>query len=283
MKKQLLALFGLALSLSVQSQTTNESVKLKQIKSVETNTLNGDKITKTYSFQDGKLTSIKTSDLIQSFFYNKKGILDKTVKEREGSTWKEVASYFYDESDRLVKFTSKYEEGDENVTKTVTFKHEGSRIIAITKNSNSSLKFTKYIDYVVENGKIIRESERNLSQKIINKKEMHYYKDNLSRYKGLVGDKSIDNYTYDDKNSAMLLLVKNVFGENYQTIVPLIAPHENEFPIESISYHNFLNFSSTATHKTKYGNTYTYNNLNFPKTHTQNKGKLKTVVSYEYE
>jgi len=283
MKKLLLTLLGFVLALFTQAQETEVSVKLKQIKSTETNTSTGEVITKTYSFQKGKLATIKTSDIIQSFFYNKEGNLDRTVRENEMSNWKEVASYFYDERSNLIKYVNEYVDGGKSVTKTITYTYEGSKIRAITKKSNSTLKFVQWIDYTLENGRIINESERDINQKVISNKRIDYIEGDLIAYKGVFGDKSTDNYDYDDKESAMRLVVKNVFGKNYKTIVTLIAPHEKEFPLESISYHNFLKFTSTTPSKKEYKYVYTYNDFNYPKTHIEHTGKLKTIVDYEYE
>ncbi|VXA95157.1 conserved exported hypothetical protein [Flavobacterium sp. 9AF] len=283
MKKQLLSLLGFVLAIFVQAQETEVSIKLKQITSVETNTKTGEYITKKYSFQNGKLTSIKTSDIIQSFFYNKEGYLDKTVRENEMSDWKEIATYFYDDKNNLVKYVNEYEDGGKSVTKTISYKYEGNKINAITKKSNSSLKFVQWIDYTLENGRIINESERDINGKVITNKKIDYIEGDLIAYKGVFGDRSTDSYDYDDKQSAMRLLVQNVFGKNYKTIVTLIAPHEKEFSLESISYHNFLKFSSTTPSKKQYEYSYTYNDLNYPKTHIEHTGLLKTIVNYEYE
>ncbi|NHN27854.1 hypothetical protein FIA58_019425 [Flavobacterium jejuense] len=283
MKKQLLALLGFALALFTYAQENEVSVKLKQIKSTETNTSTGEVITKTYSFQNGKLVSIKTSDIIQSFFYNTNGNLDRTVRENEMSDWKEVASYFYDGRNNLIKYVNEYEEGGKSVTKTINYSYDGSKIRAVTKKSNSTLKFVQWVDYTLENGRIINESERDINQKVISNRRIDYIEGDLIAYKGVFGDRSTDSYDYDDKESAMRLVVKNVFGKNYKTIVTLIAPHEREFPLESISYHNFLKFTSTTPSKKEYKYVYTYNDLNYPKTHIEHTGKLKTIVDYEYE
>ena len=283
MKTQLLTLIGFAISLLANGQNPNLNIKLKEIKSVELNISNGDKISKNYSFDNGKLKSIKTSDIVQLFFYNNNGTLDKTVRENEAFGWKEIATYSYDDNSNLVKYTNKYDEGNKSVTKTVSFSYEGSRIRAITKKSNTPKKYVQWIDYAIQDGKIVSESERDLNQKIISNKRIDYNEDDLVAYKGLLGDRSMDNYDYDDKNSAMLLLVQNVFGENYQTIVTLIAPHEKEFPLESMSNHNFVKFTSTKPSKNEYSNVYAYNNFDYPKSHTQYNGGYKTMVTYEYE
>ena len=279
MKKQLLILFVFALSFSVQSQT----VKLKQIESIESNTSTGEKITKNYFFDDGKLASIKTSDIVQTFFYNKDGNLDRTVRENEMSSWKEVASYFYDENKRLSKYVNDYDGGGTVITKTIAFKHDGSRITAITKRSNSRLKFVQYIDYSIKDWKVVSETERDLNRKIVTNRLVDYSDNNLSTYKEVVGDKSTDSYVYDDKKSAMQLLVKNVFGENYKINLLLITPHEREFTMDNMSIHNFLKFTSTKSSKKEYAYSYTYNELEYPKTHTHIDGVIRTVVTYSYE
>ena len=109
----------MAFSYGLQSQTLDKSLQLKQIAVVKTNFRNlksGEMVNKTYAFDNGKLTTIKTSDVTQSFFYNKKGLLDHTVKDRNGSNWKEVISYGYDAEDRLILFTKKYDEDGKFVT-----------------------------------------------------------------------------------------------------------------------------------------------------------------------
>jgi DNA-directed RNA polymerase subunit H (RpoH/RPB5) len=279
MKKQILTLFVFALSFFAQCQT----VKLKKIASVETNTTTGEKITKNYFFNEGKLASIKTSDIVQSFFYNKNGDIDRTVRENEVSSWKEVASYYYDDKNRLSKYVNDYDGGGTVITKTITFKYEGSKITAITKRSNSSLKFVQYIDYGVKDWRIASETERDLNQKIVSNRLIDYQDNNLVTYKGVVGDKATDIYVYDEKKSAMQLLVKNVFGVNYKINLLLIAPHEREFAIENMSNHNFLKFTSTKSSKKEYSYSYTYNELDYPKTHTHIDGVITTTVTYDYE
>ena len=150
MKKNLLALLGFVFIFYVQAQESDVSIKLKQITSIETNTKTGEYITKKYTFQDGKLASIKTSDIIQSFFYNSNGYLERTVRENEMSGWKEVATYEYDNRHNLIKYVNEYEEGGKSVTKTITYKYDGNKIRAITKKSNSPLKFVQWIDYTLE-------------------------------------------------------------------------------------------------------------------------------------
>jgi hypothetical protein len=258
---------------------------LKEIKSLRTRSNSDEVINKTYKFIDGKLSSIQTSDIIQSFFYNPNGYLNRSVKERIGSDWKELVTYKYDDNDRLIKLTNEYKENNSSLIKTVTFTYSGSRITAVTTKSNTHIKYTQYMEYVIEEGQIVRESERNLNQDYVNKKEIGYYKDNLSIRKGLFGDKSSDYYAYDDKNSIQLLLLENVFGANYKTIVPLVAPHEKEFLLEGISQHNLLKYSSNSPSKLEYTYTYTYNNLGYPKTSIllENNKIEKTTATYSYE
>ena len=279
MKKQILTLFVFALSFYAHSQIVN----LKQIESIEMNTNTGEKITKNYFFNDGKLASIKTSDIIQSFFYNKDGNLERTVRENEMSNWKEVASYFYDDYKRLSKYVNDYDSGGTVITKTIIFKYDGSRITAITKRSNSRLKFVQYIDYSVKDWRVVSETERDLNRKIVTNRLVDYSENDLTTYKEVIGDKSTDSYVYDDKKSAMQLLVKNVFGENYKINLLLIAPHEREFSIQNMSVHNFLKFTSTKSSKKEYAFSYTYNEMDYPKTHTHIDGVIKTVVTYSYE
>lgn len=283
MKKQLLTLVGFILSLLAHGQMAKESIQLKKINCVETDLKTGEKLTKTYSFENGKLISIKTSDIIQYFYYNKDGKLDRTLKENENNYWKELTTYFYDENDNLIKYINKYDEGNKSVTKTVTYKHQGGRIKALTKSSLSNAKFTQSIDYFFKDDKIVNESERNLSDKIINNKRIDYNENDIITYKGLFGDKTIDNYNYDDKKSVMQLLVKNVFGKNYQTIVHLISSQEKEFPLECISDHNLTEFSSSSPSKTGYTKKFTYTTFDYPESYTQIIDKIKTVVTYEYE
>lgn len=288
MKTYFIALFMMAFPCLIQSQIPENSVKLKQINIVKTNFRNlksGEIINKTILFKDGKLQSIKTSDVIQSFFYNPKELLDMTVKERQGSNWKEVVNYTYNKEDQLVKFAKKYEEGGELVTKTVTITYEGSRVKAVTKKSNSHQTLIEDIEYVVENGLVARRSSRDRNQQIVNKIEYVYFKDNIVRHKGLIGDKSIKNYTFDDKNSADLLIVKNIFGQNYKTIVPLVSFHEDEFDFESISNNNELSFASTAVNAIGKSRKYKYNNLNYPVSCSliEENGIVKTEFNYLYE
>jgi hypothetical protein len=288
MKTYFMAIFMAAFPYFMQSQTQENPVKLKRIEILRTNYRNlkgGEVVNKTFLFKEGKLESIKTSDVIQSFFYNPKGLLDMTVKERQGSDWKEVVNYSYDKEANLVKFAKKYQEGGELITKTVNITYEGSRVKAITKKSTTHQAAVEDIEYVVEKGLIVRRSSRDRNQQIVNKTEYVYAKDNIVRYKGLLGDKSIQNFTFDDKNSANLLIVKNIFGKNYKVIVPLISFHEEEFDFESISNNNKLSYSSTAVNATGESGKYKYNPLNYPASHSliEENGIVKTETTYFYE
>lgn len=288
MKTYLIAIFMMAFPCLIQSQTQENPVKLKQINIVMKkfrNSKSGEIVNKTILFKNGKLLSIKTSDIIQSFFYNPKGLLDMTVKERQGSNWKEVVNYTYDKEERLVKFGKKYEEGGELVTKTVDITYEGARARAVTKKSNSHQVLIDDIEYIVENGFITRRSARDQNKQIINKTEYVYIKDNSIRHKGLVGDKTIKNYTFDDKNSADQLIVKNIFGKNYKVIVPIVSFHEDEFDFESISNNNELSFIPTSANYIGVSGKYKYNNLNYPVSCSliEENGIIKTEKTYFYE
>lgn len=278
----------MAFSFLMRSQDSGNSVKLKQINSAKTNFRNlksGEITNKTVLFKDGKLLSIQTSDVIQSFFYNPKELLDMTVKEKQGSNWKEVINYSYSNEGQLVKFIKKYEEGGEMVTKTVTITYEGSRVKVITKKSNSHQNFIENIEYVVENGLVVRRVTRDRNQQIVNKIEYGYYKDNIVRHKGLIGDKAIKNYSFDDKNSVQLLIAQNTFGKYFKVIVPIISFHEEEFDIESISNNNELSFNSTATSAIGTSRKFKYNTLNFPVSSSlvEENGIVKTETTYLYE
>lgn len=271
-----------------QSQTLENAVKLKQINVVKTNFRNlkdGEIVNKTMQFKEGKLSSIKTSDVIQSFFYNPNGLLDMTVKEREGSGWKEVVNYSYDKANRLTKFSKKYDENGQYVTKTITLTYEGARIKAITKKSNNHQNFVEDIEYIVENGIIVRRASRDRNQQIISKKEYGYYKNNFVSQKGLVGDKSTQYYTFDDKNSINQLIVKNIFGENYRLIVPIVSFYEDEFDLQSVSENNQLSSKSTSVNFIGKSGTYKYNSTNYPVSHTliEENGIVKTQTTYLYE
>lgn len=281
MRNQVLAILILCLPIAAISQT----VRLKKISSIEKNLINNQMVTKTHTFEKGKLISIKTSDVIQTFFYNENGLLDHTVKDRVGSNWKEVTNYYYNANNQLIKHTNKYQDGSESAVKTVVFKYDGTRITSITTRTDSKQKFTQYLEYVVEEDKIVRETERNLNQDIIQKREFYYYKDNFVRSRGFVGDKSSDMYIYDDKNSAQMLIAESLFGANFKIIVTMISIHEREVLLESMSLHNLIKFTTSSASKAGYQYNYTYNSDNYPKTHTainENK-ELKTDVTYEYE
>lgn len=269
-----------------QSQTT--TTKIKAIHCVKTNFKNlksGEITHKNYTFKDGKLSSIKTSDILQSFFYNSKDLLDMTVKERQGSNWKEVINYTYNANEQLIKFVKKYEENGELVTKTVNITYEGSRVKVITKKSNSQQAVVDDIEYVVENGIIVRRSTRDRNQQIVKKVEYLYFKENPIRHKDLLGDKQIKNFTFDDKNSVNALLVQNIFGTHYKVIVPIISFHEEEFEFESIGNNNVLNYSSTAVDAVGKTRKYKYNTSNFPVSCSliESNGIVKTEISYSYE
>ncbi|MCK8140563.1 hypothetical protein MW871_01525 [Flavobacterium sp. I-SCBP12n] len=288
MKTYIIALFLMVYPYLTHSQVSDNSVKLKQINIIKTNFRNlksGEIVNKTILFNDGKIQSIKTSDVIQSFFYNPKGLLDMTVKERQASNWKEVVNYTYNNEDQLVKFVKKYEEGGELVTKTVAVTYEGSRVKAITKKSNSHQTLIDDIEYVVENGLVARRSSRDRNKQIFNKIEYVYFKDNIIRHKVMIGDKSMNNYTFDDKNSADLLIVQNLFGKNYKVIVPLISFHEDEFALGSISVNNELSFASTALNAIGKTKKYKYNTFNYPSACSiiEENGIVKTEVNYLYE
>ncbi len=288
MKTYFIALFMMASPFLIQSQVAENTVKLKQINIVRTNFRNlksGEIVNKTMLFRDGKLQSIKTSDVIQSFFYNTRELLDMTVKERVGSNWKEVINYVYNKEEQLTKFTKQYEENGEQVTKTVSITYEGSRVRVITKKSNSQQSQKEDIEYVIENGLINRRLTRDLNQQIVNKIEYVYFKDNIVRHKGLIGDKSIKSYTFDDKNSVNLLIVQNIFGANYKVIVPLVSFHEEEFDFGSIGTNNELVFTSTAVNAVGKSRKYKYNTSNYPVSCSliEENGIVKTEFNYVYE
>ncbi|WP_240474725.1 hypothetical protein [Flavobacterium sp. KMS] len=287
MKNYFIAIFMMAFPCLIHSQDQENQVKLKQINVVKTNyrdLKSGEIENKTVLFKDGKLLSIKTSDVVQSFFYNPKGLLDMTVKERIGSNWKEVVNYSYDKEDRITKFLKKYDENGETVTKTVTMTYEGARIKAITKKSNIHTVIED-IEYVVENGLIIRRSSRDRNQQIFNKIEYVYSNDNVIRHKGVLGEKMFNNFTFDDKKSVDLLIVQNLFGPNYKVIVPLISFHEEEFDFESISYNNELAFIPSSTNYTGVTGKYKYNAANYPisSSFLEQNGIVKIDKTYIYE
>ncbi|MDX6190603.1 hypothetical protein SGQ83_14680 [Flavobacterium sp. Fl-318] len=263
-------------------------VKLKQINIVKTNYQNdkdGEIVNKTVVFNEGKIQSITTSDVIQKFFYNKNGLLDMTVKEKVGSDWKEVVNYTYNADNNIIKFVDKYHEGNDYITKTVTFTYEGARVKAITKKSTNHQNILDDIEYIVENGIIVRRTSRDRNKQIIGKIEYVYVNDNVAKHKGLVGDKISKTYTYDDKKSVELLIVQNLFGDNYKIIVPMISYHEDEFSFETISYNNEVNFSPSSTALVAVSRKYKYNKLNFPISCSQieENGIVKTEKTFIYE
>ncbi|MCV9927972.1 hypothetical protein OIU83_09935 [Flavobacterium sp. LS1R49] len=287
MKNYFIAIFMVAFPFLIHSQDQENQIKLKQINVVKTNyrdSKSGEIENKTVLFKEGKLLTIKTSDVIQSFFYNPKGLLDMTVKERTGSNWKEVVNYSYDKEDRITKFSKKYDENGETVIKTVTMNYEGARIKVITKKSNVHTVMED-IEYVVEGGVIIRRSARDRNQQIFNKTEYVYSNDNVIRHKGVLGEKTIKNYTFDDKKSVDLLIVQSLFGPNYKVIVPLISFHEDEFNFESISSNNELAFVPSTTNYTGVAGKYKYNTLNYPisSSFLEQNGIVKIDKTYIYE
>ena len=179
---------------------SQDNVKLKQINIVKTNYQNskdGEIVNKTMVFKDGKLQTITTSDVIQNFFYNKKGLLDMSVKDKVGSDWKEVINYTYDADNNITKFVKKYQEGPDYITKVVSFVYEGARVKVTTKKSTNHQNLVEDIEYIVENGTIVRRTSRDRNKAIIGKIEYVYVNDNVSKHKGLVGDKISKTYTYD--------------------------------------------------------------------------------------
>jgi hypothetical protein len=270
------------------AHSQDNPVRLKQINIIKTNYHNskdGEIVNKTVVFNEGKIETITTSDVVQKFFYNKNGLLDMTVKEKIGSNWKEVINYTYDANNNITKFVNKYQEGNETLTKTVTFSYEGARVKAITKKSTSSQMVVEDIEYIVENGIIVRRTSRDRNKAIIGKIEFVYTNDNVSKHRGLVGDKISKTYTFDDKKSVDALIVQNLFGENYKVIVPMISYHENEFSFESISYNNQLNFSPSSAALVALSRKYKYNKLNYPIfcSQVEENGIVKTEISYIYE
>jgi hypothetical protein len=261
---------------------------LKQINIVRTNfkdSKSGEIVNKQILFKEGKIESIKTSDVTQSFFYNTKGLLDKTVKEKTGSNWKEVINYTYDEEDRITKFVKKYQEDGQFVTKKVNFSYDGSRIKLLTQKSDSHDDNVENVEFIVENGIVVRRTCRDRNQQIINKTEYIYSKENAITHKGLVGDKATQNYNFDDKNSVNLLIVKGLFGRNYKVIVPIISYHESEFEFASISNNNLINYTSTSTKYIGKSSKYKYNNFNYPASQSliEENGIVKTELNYIYD
>lgn len=272
----------------VHSQDDTAPVRLKQINIVKTNYQNstdGEIINKTVVFKDGKIQTITTSDVVQHFFYNKAGLLDMTVKDKVGSDWKEVVNYTYDADNNITKFVKKYQEGPDYITKVVTFGYEGARIKVTTKKSTNHQNLVDDIEYIVENGIIVRRTSRDKNKQIIGKIEYVYTNDNVVRHKGLVGDKISKTYTFDDKKSVDQLIVQSLFGDNYKVIVPMISYHEDEFSFEAISYNNEVNFSPSSTALVAVSRKYKYNKLNFPIfcTQIEENGIVKTEKTFIYE
>lgn len=272
----------------VHSQDDTAPVRLKQINIVKTNYQNstdGEIINKTVVFKDGKIQTITTSDVVQHFFYNKAGLLDMTVKDKVGSDWKEVVNYTYDADNNITKFVKKYQEGPDYITKVVTFGYEGARIKVTTKKSTNHQNLLDDIEYIVENGIIVRRTSRDKNKQIIGKIEYVYTNDNVVRHKGLVGDKISKTYTFDDKKSVDQLIVQSLFGDNYKVIVPMISYHEDEFSFEAISYNNEVNFSPSSTALVAVSRKYKYNKLNFPIfcTQIEENGIVKTEKTFIYE
>ena len=272
----------------VQSQDQDTPVRLKQINIVKTNYQNykdGEIVNKSVVFKDGKIQTITTSDVIQKFFYNKSGLLDMTVKEKTGSEWKEVVNYTYNPDFNITKLVKKYQEGNDYITKTVTFTYEGARVKVITKKSTNHQNIVEDIEYIVENGIIVRRTSRDKNKQINGKIEYAYSNDNVARHRGLVGDKISKTFTYDDKKSVDALIVQNLFGDNYKVIVPMISYHEDEFAFESISYNNETNFSPSSTVLVGISKKYKYNKLNYPISCSQleENGIVKTEKTFIYE
>jgi hypothetical protein len=270
------------------SHSQDAAVKLKQINIVKTNYQNskdGEIVNKTMVFKDGKLQTITTSDVIQHFYYNKNGLLDMTVKDKVGSDWKEVVNYTYDADNNIIKFVKKYQEGPNYITKVVSFGYEGARVKVTTKKSTNHQNLVDDIEYIVENGIIVRRTSRDRNKQIIGKIEYVYVNDNVSKHKGLVGDKISKSYTYDDKKSVDQLIVQSLFGDNYKVIVPMISYHEEEFEFESISYNNEMNFSPSSAVLVAISRKYKYNKLNYPISCSQieENGIVKTEKTFIYE
>nr|WP_233173093.1 hypothetical protein [Flavobacterium sp. ASV13] len=288
MKTYFIAIMMMVFPCLLHSQDQNASVRLKQINIVKTNYQNskdGEIVNKTVIFKDGKIQTITTSDVVQHFFYNKTGLLDMTVKDKVGSDWKEVVNYTYDADNNITKFVKKYQEGNDYITKVVTFTYEGARVKVITKKSTNHQNLVEDIEYIVENGTIVRRTSRDRNKAIIGKIEYVYLNDNVVKHKGLVGDKISKTYTFDDKKSADALIVQNLFGNNYKVIVPMISYHEDEFSFEAISYNNEMNFSPSSTALVAVSRKYKYNKLNFPISCSQieENGIVKTEKTFIYE
>ena len=272
----------------LHSQDQDVPVRLKQINIVKTNYQNskdGEIVNKTVVFKEGKIQTITTSDVVQHFFYNKNGLLDMTVKDKIGSDWKEVVNYTYDADNNITKFVKKYQEGPDYITKVVTFGYEGARIKVTTKKSTNHQNLVDDIEYIVENGTIVRRTSRDKNKQIIGKIEYVYTNDNIVKHKGLVGDKISKTYTFDDKKSVDQLIVQSLFGDNYKVIVPMISYHEEEFSFEAISYNNEVNFSPSSTALVAVSRKFKYNKLNFPIfcSQIEENGIVKTEKTFIYE
>ncbi|MFB3386057.1 hypothetical protein [Flavobacterium sp. LAR06] len=288
MRTYLIAILMMVLPCLVHSQDNTAPVRLKQINIVKTNYQNstdGEIINKTVVFKDGKIQTITTSDVVQHFFYNKAGLLDMTVKDKVGSDWKEVVNYTYDADNNITKFVKKYQEGPDYITKVVSFGYEGARIKVTTKKSTNHQNLVDDIEYIVENGIIVRRTSRDRNKAIIGKIEYVYTNDNVIKHRGLVGDKISKTYTFDDKKSVDQLIVQSLFGDNYKVIVPMISYHEEEFSFEAISYNNELNFSPSSSALVAVSRKYKYNKLNFPIfcTQIEENGIVKTEKTFIYE
>ncbi|OXG09260.1 hypothetical protein [Flavobacterium araucananum] len=289
MKTYFIAIMMMVFPCLLQSQNQDTApVRLKQINIVKTNYQNskdGEIVNKTVVFKDGKIQTITTSDVVQHFFYNTKGLLDMTVKDKIGSDWKEVVNYTYDADNNITKFVKKYQEGNDYITKVVTFFYEGARVKVTTKKSTNHQNLVDDIEYIVENGIIVRRTSRDKNKAIIGKIEYVYTNDNVVKHKGLVGDKISKTYTFDDKKSVDALIVQNLFGDNYKIIVPMISYHEEEFSFEAISYNNEMNFSPSSTVLVGVSRKFKYNKLNYPISCSQveENGIVKTEKTFIYE
>ena len=288
MRTYFIAILMMVLPCLVHSQDNTAPVRLKQINIIKTNYQNstdGEIINKTVVFKDGKIHTITTSDVVQHFFYNKAGLLDMTVKDKVGSDWKEVVNYTYDADNNITKFVKKYQEGPDYITKVVSFGYEGARIKVTTKKSTNHQNLVDDIEYIVENGIIVRRTSRDRNKAIIGKIEYVYTNDNVIKHRGLVGDKISKTYTFDDKKSVDQLIVQSLFGDNYKVIVPMISYHEEEFSFEAISYNNELNFSPSSSALVAVSRKYKYNKLNFPIfcTQIEENGIVKTEKTFIYE
>lgn len=267
---------------------SQDNVRLKQINIVKTNYQNskdGEIVNKTFVFKEGKIQTITTSDVVQHFFYNKNGLLDMTVKDKVGSDWKEVINYTYDADNNITKFVKKYQDGPDYITKVVSFVYEGARVKVTTKKSTNHQNLVEDLEYIVENGTIVRRTARDRNKQIIGKIEYVYLNDNVIKHKGLVGDKISKTYTFDDKKSVDQLIVQSLFGDKYKVIVPMISYHEDEFSFESISYNNEMNFSPSSAALVAVSRKYKYNKLNFPISCSQieENGIVKTEKTFIYE